>query len=243
MSRKETIIADIRRVADFLATIDPNDFEQFDYDYYNEFLRSRIPLLPFLSKIPEIMQTLDRLVERSREGERFPTVQCRFAGSAGDNILQLLTGPRSNTSRPEALQYLNKCLSGTKHLTICDPYFLTKPPGLTADEYVRAIEGVIPNTVNHLDLFSGKRKRHTEVASKINDWCRNRKIRVKAWKTDEIHDRVWIKDFHSAYVVGTSFNGLGDKCAFILSLQEEDRRDFIRAITTLRDDLPESRSL
>ena len=47
---------------------------------------------------------------------------------------------------------------------------------------------------------------------------------------DDVHDRVWIKDFHSAYVVGTSFNGLGDKCAFILSLPEEDRRDFIRAI-------------
>jgi hypothetical protein len=75
MSRKEEIIVDIRRLADFLATRDPNNFLEDDYHYYlGEYLREhfsyRIPLLPFLSKIPEIVQTLDRLVERSGEDER-----------------------------------------------------------------------------------------------------------------------------------------------------------------------------
>ncbi len=49
-----------------------------------------------------------------------------------------------------------------------------------------------------------------------------------------MHDRVWIKDGNRAKVVGTSFNGLGKKLAFILNLPESDLRAFQTQLPRIR---------
>ena len=40
--------------------------------------------------------------------------------------------------------------------------------------------------------------------------------------TDTVHDRVWIADRKRGLVVGTSFNGLGSRAAFLLPLPDPD---------------------
>jgi hypothetical protein len=51
---------------------------------------------------------------------------------------------------------------------------------------------------------------------------------------EEIHDRVWLKDETDAVVVGTSFNGLGNKCAFLLNLEAADASSFSAELRRIR---------
>jgi hypothetical protein len=56
-----------------------------------------------------------------------------------------------------------------------------------------------------------------------------------------LHDRVWIADHERAFTVGTSFNGIGSRCAFILELPSEDRRAFIRELASIRANVTKSK--
>ncbi len=46
------------------------------------------------------------------------------------------------------------------------------------------------------------------------------------YRTKTIHDRVWIVEGRKAFVVGTSFQGIGNKFSFILDLPNEDLEKF-----------------
>ncbi|RFP62251.1 MAG: hypothetical protein BJG00_003790 [Limnothrix sp. CACIAM 69d] len=159
----------------------------------------------------------------------------------GGNTLQLMTRAGSG-AREEAILDLRGMLSGAKHLTICDPYFLQSNNKISKEDYVAEIGSVIPSTVKNIELYVKLRKRDAVVADGISKICRDRGIRLDCRKTDELHDRVWIVDSSRAFVVGASFNGLGNKCAFILELPEEDRRNFMREISLLRGLTTRSRS-
>jgi hypothetical protein len=46
------------------------------------------------------------------------------------------------------------------------------------------------------------------------------------YKTKTIHDRVWIVEGRKAFVVGTSFQGIGNKFSFILDIPNVDLEIF-----------------
>jgi len=53
-------------------------------------------------------------------------------------------------------------------------------------------------------------------------------IKLSLRTNSKIHDRVWIADKNTAFVIGTSFGGLGRRLAFLLDLPSEDLTRFKR---------------
>jgi hypothetical protein len=221
LSRQQTVAA-LRQLAEFL---EQADVASEDDDLWEALLAINLPL-PL--RMTGIEHKLDRLLEHL---ERRSSFDCRFSGADGDNVIQLLTG---RGQRAGAVEFLRGCFKGARQLTICDPWFLKPPAATLPDNYVREIGTLLPETLCRLEIFVGKRQRNKGVANGINALCRERKIRIARFITDEIHDRVWIADDGRAYVIGTSFNGLGNKCAFILCLPDKDKRLFMDEINKRR---------
>lgn len=231
MPSKHQMIAELRRLAAYLET---SNLELGDDDVCNALLQLSLSFSP---RIYGIERKLDRLFEPPSGFE------CRLSGADGDNVIQLMTG-LGPTARAGAVEHLGECLDGAQHITICDPFFLQLPPkAMSIPDYVAALGSIFPEKMRSLELFVGSRKRTTGVADGINSLCKERSIRISCFKTDDIHDRVWIADYERAYSVGTSFNGLGNKGSFILQLPDEDKRRFIQEITARRQSLPKSKSV
>ncbi len=201
--------------------------EYFEHPYHREFL--------YKKKLINIENKLDSLIERNIVS------RCRFANEERDSVIQLITGVGSE-ERNKAISHLSDKLIGTKTLTICDPYFIkgTKvmPPGNLANEFVN----LLPSTLKILELYVKPRIREKAFAESLNAALKEKKIKLIVRKTDDVHDRVWIKDYETAFVVGTSFNGLGNKCAFILDLPSEDRKQFVFSLSELSRKLSKSKS-
>jgi len=230
MPSKDKMIAEVRRLA---AWLERGDLELGDDNLPKQLL----PLSLFVAtRIYEIEQKLDRLLERPSG------VECRLSRADADNFRRYLTG-LGPTARDDAVRHLKECLKGARQLTICDPYFLNAPRRTLPRDYVKRIETVLPKTLKQLEIFVANGRRNKAVAREFNTLCKSRSIKLSCLKTDDIHDRVWIADGLHAYVVGTSFNGLGNKCAFILPLPDEDKRLFIKEITSRRNSLPKSKSV
>ncbi|HEY1945335.1 MAG TPA: hypothetical protein VGH40_24730 [Roseiarcus sp.] len=220
------VLADLaRRVENQEIDIDYS-LEAFDYLYERRSARTLI----------EIESKLDRLLARYELGH------CRLAGARRSDVIEFMTGIGVK-ARTDALSHLNGCLDGAQHLIICDPFFLKSTQTVSPSDYVAGVESVLPKALKILEVFSGKRKRDGSVAEGLNQMFRRKGVRINHYKTDHIHDRVWIKNHTDAYSVGTSFNGLGKKCAFILPLPSDDLRAFLTEISALRNQLPMSRSV
>jgi hypothetical protein len=176
----------------------------------------------------KINEKLDKLIDRTS------TVSCRFS-EKDSSTLAMMTGV-GIIARLDAVDYLKKCLLGAKVLTICDPYFLQPYGKAQVQEYLEAITEVIPLKLPRIELFIRSEKRNPKVAEGLNEFCRNRepKIKIKCYETEEIHDRIWMVDYDKAYVVGTSFNGVGNKWSFILDLPKEDTQKFIKELKEVR---------
>jgi hypothetical protein len=188
----------------------------------------------FEYRLRRLDQKLDVLLNR-------PTPSCRLASEEGNGIVQLMTSVGA-AARTEAIDYLRSGFSGAKQLVICDPYFLLSNSKISKEDYLAGVDFVIPKTVKTIELYVKPRKRDADVATGFTKLCQSRGIKLTCRKTDELHDRVWIVDSTRAFVVGASFNGLGNKCAFILELPEEDKRNFIKEVSLLRERTTRSKS-
>jgi hypothetical protein len=60
------------------------------------------------------------------------------------------------------------------------------------------------------------------VKAEIEGALAENNVRSTRCHSDVIHDRLWIADRSRAIVVGTSFNGIGGRAAFLLPLPEPD---------------------
>jgi hypothetical protein len=60
------------------------------------------------------------------------------------------------------------------------------------------------------------------VMTRIVRKARKYGVQLTQSSSQEFHDRVWIADCKQAVVVGTSFNGIGKRAAFILPLPWPD---------------------
>ncbi len=199
--------------------------ERFYFPFWNEEVEYRLRQLD---------QKVDALLER-------PVASCRMASEEGNNVMQLMTNVGA-TARADAINHLHVGFSGAKQIVICDPYFLLSNSKMSKADYLLRIDTVIPTTVTSIELYVKPKKRDAVIAAGFTKLCQDRGIKLICRKTDELHDRVWIVDSTRAFVVGASFNGLGNKCTFILELPEEDRRNFIKEVGFLRERTTRSKS-
>lgn len=232
MPYKELLIEHLKELISILERSDGgNDAlrrirrERFFYPFWDE---------KFEHRLHSLEQKIDTLLER-------PTSSCRMDSEEGSNVLQLMTGVGA-AAQKDAINYMYACFSGAKQLVICDSYFLLSNNKNSKTDYLAGIDAVIPKTVKFIELFVKPRKRDAEVASGFTKLCQKRGIKLTCRKTEELHDRVWIVDSTRAFVVGASFNGLGNKCTFILELPEQDRRNFIKEVGLLRERTTRSKS-
>jgi hypothetical protein len=232
VSRNELLIAHLKELISIVERSDGDcdvlqriRREGFFYPFWAE---------EFEYRLHRLDQKVDALLER-------PTPSCRMASEEGNHVMQLMTGV-GTAARTEAIDYMRSGFSGAKQLVICDPYFLLSNSKSSKADYLAGIDAVIPKTVNAIELYVKPRKRDAEVAASFTKLCQDRGIKLTCRKTEELHDRVWIVDSTRAFVVGASFNGLGNKCAFILELPEEDRRNFIKEVGFLRERTTRSKS-
>lgn len=151
-------------------------------------------------------------------------------------VMQLLTG-LPNREKKER-KYLHRQLHGAEKLTIADPYFFSwSGPNRIFDKeskYTNFILQLIPSTVQSLEVFHlpGPNSR---VFHKFDKMIRSRKIKSRYVETNEIHDRVFIKNDSDAVLLGTSLGGYGNKLAFILPIPKEDLVVFSKELERIKN--------
>jgi len=176
-------------------------------------------------ELKRINQKLDSLNEN---GSRFV---CQL--NEDRNVYHLIS---SLANYKEAIKDFRSWLVGTSALTIADPYFFSFNKSKlhrTESDYTEAIINILPNNVSEVEVFHlpGPNKR---IHEKFQKHCRNKQIRFKNYPTNEIHDRVWVKDKSEGKVIGTSFGGLGNKIAFILDLPDVDKGKFMQELHRIK---------
>lgn len=173
----------------------------------------------------EISERLSRIEQRlsTLEPQRCALVE----GETANRLAYLITG--LDERRNEERRHITSWLAGTNKLTIVDPYFFSFSGSnkvfRTQAQYVEWLIDFIPKSVTKLEVFHlpGPNRR---IYSSIDKHCRKKGITFENCETNEIHDRVLIKDDNDAKAIGTSFGGLGNKIAFVLDLPEKDLQAF-----------------
>ncbi|AZN32759.1 hypothetical protein [Pseudoalteromonas sp. Xi13] len=153
-----------------------------------------------------------------------------------EGVMELLTGLPNRIKQER--KYLDRQLHGAESLTIADPYFFSwSGPNKIFDKeskYTDFILQLIPLSVKYLEVFHlpGPNSR---IFSKFNKMISSRKIKVRFVETNEIHDRVFIKNDCDAVLLGTSLGGYGNKLAFILPIPEEDLTVFSNELKRIKN--------
>ena len=172
----------------------------------------------------EIVLTLTKSLEELRQLNRENNDSTGFEHMVGQN---------KNYSLPKKThKFLSNKLENCYALTVCDPFILSynkEHSSTDLEEEADNFISLFPNSLQSLTLYISPKKHHynSTFSSIIKDKLDKRKIDFIEKKTNAIHDRVWITNNSNAFVVGTSFNGLGKKCAFIIDLPPEDTSEFI----------------
>lgn len=119
-------------------------------------------------------------------------------------------------------------LQNAESLTVCDPYLFAKPKKERAEDYLDNLLSVLPlRTLRYLTIVHDRAKEHTPLVRAFEKKL-PRNINLLLRPNSDIHDRVWIVDKNKAFVIGTSFGGLGKRLAFLLDLPYEDLVRFKR---------------
>ena len=126
---------------------------------------------------------------------------------------------------------LTNFTAGAKELIITDPYFLN-PGGRNVQRHAKWILETINLDSGTLQsvIVIGKETGGdwNVVFDLVSDAAASRACSVRRIKSDEIHDRLWIKDRSEAKAVGASLNGFGKRLAFILDLPKSDLSFLLR---------------
>ena len=175
---------------------------------------------------------LDRLAEEGTEAQFPPpgigwssrTVylerRCALERDADGNM-HLVTFPGQ---RAIGLKELRDFTDQTEDLIVVDPYVFSGTRGSApdvAEEFKRAAR-VGGKSLKRVHFIYDTGHTTHAVRSEIEALCAKNKVRMTEHSTDTIHDRVWIADRTRGLVVGTSFNGLGSRAAFLLPLPDPD---------------------
>ncbi|MGW8158420.1 MAG: hypothetical protein ACWGKN_07840 [Desulfoprunum sp.] len=182
----------------------------------------------FKYRLRSIEHKIDSLLDR-------PVDLCRMANSDGDNI-SLMTG-RGTSERAKGVKYLSDWMGNPNEITIADPFFIKNSGVISEVDYKNSLQRLLPQSLKKIELFIGLRTQKYQKASIarwFNQLCATRDIQLEVFHQEEVHDRVWLKNGNDALVVGTSFNGLGNKCAFLLNLDATDTASFNAELRRIR---------
>ena len=177
-----------------------------------------------------IQGRLDELIKRASTSCRLSDAEFAF----GEYKFMVAA---NQEGRAKGVCYLSEWIGSTESLTIADPYLIKHGGPISVDEYTKTLGSLLPFSITRLELFVGPRTPrywNQDVANSLNTLCAKRKIDLIVFHQELVHDRVWIKEGTDALVVGTSFNGLGNKCAFLLTLDESDRASFCEELARIR---------
>ncbi|WP_369926348.1 hypothetical protein [Xanthomonas sp. NCPPB 2632] len=133
-----------------------------------------------------------------------------------------------------SLTELRKAVGDCSTLTICDPYLLQGLAGISPQAHVIDLDAALPPGLTQLEIFVKPGKRHPTIATGLHEVCASRGIALIHRLTQDLHDRVWVFDHRRAFAIGASFNGLVDRCAFIVELPREARDRFLGKLKALR---------
>ena len=188
-------------------------------------------------RLRELQEQVYQLTKRVQElADR--QVICALSDKSEERrgVMQLLTG-LPNKEKQER-KYLDRQLHGAEKLTIADPYFFSwSGPNRIFDKekkYTDFILQLIPSTVKTLEIFHlpGPNSR---IFHKFDKMIRTKKIKPRYVETNEIHDRVFIKNDRDAVLLGTSLGGYGNKLAFILPIPKEDLMLFSKELERIKN--------
>lgn len=140
-----------------------------------------------------------------------------------DGIVHLLTRPGQ---RSIGLKELRDFTGEAESLIIVDPYVFSgssERAEAIAAEFKRTAR-VAGKWLKRVHFIHDSSRKNTTKAVKlaISRVLRESSIQMSSRSSTEMHDRVWIADRKRALVVGTSFNGLGGRAAFLLPLPDPD---------------------
>lgn len=197
------------------------------------------PYYPYMSRLENIENKIDSLLKRETQNLNY----CKF-DSQSRNMQLIVT--KGNDEKEKALNYLSQKLLGAEYLVICDPFLLSyKAKNFTQtklENFANELVAIIPDSVQKIDFFTKPNSRNPIFAKALNDKLRQKNISICSYKTDDIHDRVWIVNHQKAFIVGTSFNGLANKCSFILDLPSEDLMFFQQKLDEIKRTKRKSKS-
>jgi hypothetical protein len=179
-----------------------------------------------------------RQIERSIEVmSRWGEHQCRFKNVDDEVVVKLMIASGTD-ERNVGIKHLKDWIGSSTALTIADPYFLRNTRSTTILQYADSITDLLPVSLKCLELFVGPKVvkyQKPAIVTWFNELCVTRGIKLSVYHQEHLHDRVWINDAKKPLVVGTSFNGLGNKCTFLLALDDSDTLRFNQELAHIRE--------
>lgn len=172
------------------------------------------------------MEEGDVVTVRTHKGERFFPDR---ALADGDRLLVVhpVSGgaPLPPGGLPEGLALVKAFADGAAELIIVDPYILKPRKGVEDSDYAALLAdctGLQSGTLKRLRLIYSAWHHKQPVLDEMVRRCASHGCNLACHDTEEIHDRIWIKDRRQGLVVGTSLNSVGGRLAFALKLPESD---------------------
>jgi len=217
------------------ASESPRGIWELAYNDFNHSLENEVnrQIEPFVPIVCEKQCVLGDLLCESVYSE---------AKNNNSNLIHYIAGTAKaigsdkKTSAKKDIDYVKSLLKEVKHLTITDPYFFQFDKSIyrTRDEYLELISNILPNGLKKLEVFHLVGP-DSHLIKPFKKYCHDNQIQFTNYGTQEIHDRVLIKDGAIAKILGTSFGGLGNKLAFILDLPDEDLREFKSQLNRIKN--------
>ena len=175
---------------------------------------------------------LDRIIEEGTETEFPPPTmdwpsrtiyierRCALERDAHGNMnLVTLPGQRS-----VGLKELRDFTHQAEDLIVVDPYVFSGIRGSAtsvAEDFKKAAR-VGGKSLKRIHVICDTANTTAAIRNEILVLCAKHNVKMTVRHTEAIHDRVWIADRARGLVVGTSFNGLGSRAAFLLPLPDPD---------------------
>jgi hypothetical protein len=190
----------------------------------------------------ELERQIKNLLLEYLNSDLIPRLQHRITNDVTEEIFdqviyKLMFKDRPNyqiappdTGNTRAKDTLKDILGGATSILVTDPFFFHVPGEINVEMYVAEILEVLPlSSLKQLTIIYSKPKGTTAI-NLFKDALPS-SISMKLVSDSSIHDRIWVVNEKKAYLVGTSFGGLGKKYSFILPLPKKDLIEFRKWIS------------
>lgn len=182
----------------------------------------------------EILDAIESLSNKI-SSQRFT---CLFSQESEEMIHMLVSG----STKPEAqkikrqngLKGIRDFTREATELLIIDPYIFSggKSKSKAYIEEFKRSSRIDNSSVKRIHIIYCSKYDNRAIKTGIKKIAQQNNCTITSFDTDKIHDRIWIKNQSEAIVVGTSFNGLGDRLSFILELPKYDMYELLDYLKT-----------